>query len=345
MLTATFPFFRISGVEVRLHFTFVILIALLVLSTRPEAWTHLLLATGIFASVLLHEFAHAHVARRFQIRTLDIIMYFLGGVARLERQPGLREDLLIAAAGPLANLLLAAAFHFLHAANPTVSHLADLRQANLLLALFNLLPALPLDGGRILRCLLSFRMPELRAARLTGISGQVIALSLAAFSLWQAQWLFLAASGFLFLTARKEYETQRSAVLMSGARLREVMIERFETLDHGATLRQAAETLLTSAQQDFPVLHGSQVVGLLTRDELVEALSQRGPDAYVAGAMDRDFLALAPEDSLPANFPLLAQNDFRALILSEDRLLGILTLDKINEFLVLRSVGLRREIP
>lgn len=344
MLSATFPFFRISGVEVRLHFTFLILVALLVLSTRPEAWTHLLLATGIFASVLLHELAHAYVARRFKIRTLDIIMYFLGGVARLERQPGLREDLIIAAAGPAANLLLAAAFHFLHSANPTVAHLHDLCQANLLLAFFNLLPALPLDGGRILRSLLSFRMPELRAARLTSIAGQGIALSLAAFSLWQSQWLFLAAAGFLFLTARKEYEAQRSAVLMSGALVREAMIERFETLDHGDTLRYAAEILLTSAQQDFPVLHGSQVVGLLTRDELVEALSQHGPDAYVAGAMDRDFLALPPDSSLPAHFALLAQNDFRALILSDGRLIGLLTLDKINEFLVLRSVGLRREL-
>lgn len=343
-MSATLPFLRISGVEVRLHFTFLILVGLLVLSTRPEAWTDLLLATGIFASVLIHELAHAWVAHHFKIRTLDIIMYFLGGVARLERQPGRREDLFIAAAGPGANLMLAALLQLVHQSYPNLNYVTDLRQANLLLALFNFLPALPLDGGRILRSVLCFGMPELRAARFTSLCGQGIALALAAFSLWQGQWLFLAAAGFLFLTARKEYEAHRSALLLSGAQVREAMIERFETLDHGTTLRQAAETLLTSAQQDFPVLHGDQVVGLLSRDELVEALSQEGPDSYVAGAMDRDFLSLPPDASLPAHFAELARNDFRALILDDGRLLGILTLDKINEFLVLRSIGLRREL-
>lgn len=335
---------RVTGIEVRFHFTLLLYLAFLPLLRGQDPLYALLLGFTALLSLLVHELAHAAAAQSLRIRTLSVMVYFLGGVARLERRPQPHEELRIYLAGPAVSLLLSGLFAGLGAVLGPHRLLQDLLWVNLGIAAIHLLPAFPLDGGRILRALLSLRLPELKATLWASYTGRVSAGLLAVYGLFQLAWLPALSAVFFFLASRKEYEDLRGILLMQGAIVREVMMERFESLDHGSTLREAAEKLLTSAQQDFPVLHGGQVVGLLSREQLMDAISTDGPEAYVAGAMDRDFLALAPDSSLPAIVGRLAENDYRALVFQHGRLLGMVTLDKLNEFLVLRSLGLRRSV-
>lgn len=335
---------RVTGIEVRFHFTLLLYLASLpLLRGKDPLYTFLLGFTALLC-LLVHELAHAAAAQLLRIRTLSVMVYFLGGVARLERRPSPSEELRIYLAGPLASLLLSGLFAILIRTIGPHGLLEDLFRVNLGIAAIHLLPAFPLDGGRILRALFSMYRPELQATLWASYAGRATAVLLLIFGIWQLSWVPALAAVFFFLASRKEYEDLRGILLMQGAIVREVMMERFESLDHGSTLREAAEKLLTSAQQDFPVLHGSQVVGLLSREQLMDAISTDGPEAYVAGAMDRDFLALAPDSSLPAIVGRLAENDYRALVFQHGRLLGMVTLDKLNEFLVLRSLGLRRSV-
>lgn len=343
-MATSFRIGRVTGIEVRLHFTLLLLLAFVPMLQRESPVHSAILAFSILLSALLHELAHAAVAQSCKIRTLSVMVYFLGGVARLERRPQAREELKIALAGPVTNFLLALLLFAGQAVLGAHALLNELMIVNLLLGGINLIPAFPLDGGRALRAVLALKMPELAATHWASRTGRTLSVLIALGGLWFAQWLPVAAAVFFFLASRKEYHDLKSIVLMQGAIVREVMMERFESLEHSSSLREAAEKLLTSAQQDFPVLHAGEVVGLLSREHLMDALSTDGPDGYVAGAMDRDFLALAPDSSLPSIVGSLAENDYRALVLQHGRLLGIVTLDKLNEFLVLRSLGLRRSL-
>jgi Zn-dependent protease/CBS domain-containing protein len=342
-MDGTAPFVRVSGIPVRLHFSLLILVGLVVASWR-NPWDDFFLVIGIFLCVFLHELGHALAARHYGIRTLDIVLYFIGGVARLDQQPAARQELWIALAGPAMNVLLALALSAVNLSLGGQPLVQGLIEANWMLAAFNLLPAFPLDGGRVLRSLLSLKWTDLQATNMTSWSGRGVALLLSIWAIWQQQWLFLLVALFIFTSARKEYYALKSSLLMRGAKVREAMMRNFATLTHGDSVRHAAETLLDSPQQEFPVLHGELVVGLLSREALMDSLAADGPDAFVASAMDRDFLCLDPADSLEENLNKLADNEYRALVMDHGKLLGMVTQEKLNEFLVLRNLGLRRSM-
>lgn len=341
-MNGTVPFLKVSGIPVRLHFTLLMLVGFVAFSSEENIFRDSILLVAIFASILLHEFGHAFAARIYKIRTLHIVMYFIGGIARLDRQPEARQALWISIAGPCVNLLLAALLWVglqLMGNNELVGEIAA---ANLLIGTFNLLPAFPLDGGRILNSLLSFHYAELEAARWVSVTGRVFAIGIGALAIWQEQWLLAAVALFLFFTSRREYFAVKTNSLLKGVRVSEIMLRNFVTLQHGVSIREAAELLLDSSQQDFPVVHGGLVVGLLTRDNLLNELANEGPEAYVSGAMDRNFMRLEPGAVLENQITNLSGNEYRALVMQEDQLLGIITQDNFNEFLVLRNLGLRR---
>jgi Zn-dependent protease len=349
--------FNLFGVPVRLHFTFVLLVIFLVvtdLGAHQTSGSYALFLVGLFASVLLHEMGHAFVARRFGVRTTEIVMFPIGGLSRMERMLRPTEELLIALAGPLVNLLLSfAIFAYMythHLAVPIrlaellrpsdANAVARLAYGNLVLAGFNLLPAFPMDGGRILRALLSYIRPEDEATRLAAWLGRMLAISIALYGLLSPQFMLVFFAMFIYLGAAQEGAAAMGRTLTNGIPVRAAMITEFHTLDHGNTVRDAANLLLSTSQQDFPVFHGDQVVGLLGRNILMKALSNHGPDAYVAGVMDRDFLALEPNRDLAAVLPLMAQAGRCALVMDHAKLLGLLTTDNLSEFLLLRRFGM-----
>lgn len=357
--SGTVQAFRVWGVPVRLHFTFVLLLVFLIVTDlgRVSSGAYALFLLGLFTSVLLHEMAHALVGMRFGVHTTEIVMYPIGGISRMERPLHPNEELWISLAGPFMNILLAAGLFALavgtHQAfpskfsdlindlsQPSEAVVARLGFANLLLALFNLLPAFPMDGGRALRALLSYIRPEAEATRIAAWMGRVLAISMGLYGLLAPQFMLVFIAFFVWLGAAQEATAALGRTLTQGIPVRAAMITEFHTLEHGDSVRDAANLLLASAQQDFPIMHSGQVVGLLDRNVLLRALAQEGPDAYVAGVMERDYLVLKPAQDLAEVLPLMAQAGRCAMVMDGDRLVGLLTTDNLAEFLLLRRFGM-----
>jgi Zn-dependent protease len=285
--------FQVLGVPVRLHFTFVLLLIFLVVTDlgHESSGTFALLLLGLFASVLLHELAHALMASRFRVRTLEIVMFPIGGLSRLERRLRPSEELAIALAGPAVNLLISAAiFGYMIVTRQAVAINLEgllvpsnenvvqrLAFANLLLAGFNLMPAFPMDGGRVLRALLSFIRPEDEATRTAAWMGRMLAISMGLYGLVFSHLLLVFFAFFIWLGAAQESAAAMGRTLTHGIPVRAAMITEFHKLDHGDTVRHAANLLLSTAQQDFPVMHGDQLIGLLDRHGLLKAWRTRAP--------------------------------------------------------------------
>jgi Zn-dependent protease/CBS domain-containing protein len=343
------------GVPVRFHFTFVLLLVFLLfigIGQHQSGASTALYILALFASVLLHELGHTLVARRYGIRTLEIVMFPIGGVSRPERAPNVREELPIALSGPLVNVAIAAAllgwvayrqgFVALEKlADPTDANLAErIAIGNLLLGLFNLLPAYPMDGGRILRSILARRMPLERATRVAAGAGQGFAVLMGLAGLLGGNFLLMFVALFVYLGASQEGAAARGRVLTAGYPVCAAMITDFKTLAHGASIRDAGDLLLSTSQHDFPVVHGDSVVGLLTRAALVRAMLQQGPDTYVAGVMDRDFARADPDQQLSEALPLVSAPGACALVMDkDDRLVGLLTSEHLSEFILLRQAS------
>jgi Zn-dependent protease/CBS domain-containing protein len=345
--------FTIFGVPIRLHFTFLLLLVFLLfigIGERQSGASTAIYILALFGSILLHELGHALVASRFGIRTVEIVMFPIGGVSRPERPPKAREELWIALAGPSVNLLIAAGIalwawqqHRLaplsELLEPTDANLAlRIGAGNLMLALFNILPAYPMDGGRVLRSLLARWRPEDEATRISAATGQALAVALGLFGLLSANFILVFVAMFVYLGAAQEGALARGRILTVGFPARAAMVTDFRTLQHGDTIRDAGNLLLASSQQDFPVIHGGSVVGLLTRSLLVRAMLSQGPDAYVAGAMDRNFVRVPPDMDLSEAFAKMGGSC--ALVMDGDNLLGMLTSENLSEFLLLRQISL-----
>ena len=267
---------RLLGVPIRLHFTFVLLLICLVvigLSSNQSPGNYTLFVLAVIASVLLHEFGHAFVSSLYGIRTIEIVMYPIGGVARLERPAKPWEEFWIALTGPAVNLAIAAfifallysekrAINLFALVQPSDANLADrIALANLILAGFNLLPAFPMDGGRMLRAVLSRLKSEYEATRIATWSGRMLAISMGLYGFINMPMLAFVAF-FIYLGAANEGAASRGRSLTQGIPVRAAMMTEYHTLAHGATIRDAANLLLSTSQQDFPVVLGDQVLGL-----------------------------------------------------------------------------------
>jgi|SRR5579871_401206 len=340
------------GVPIRFHFTFLLLLVFLIfvgVGGKQSGLTTAVYVIALFGSVLLHEISHAIVARLYGVRTREIVMFPIGGVSRLDTQPKARQEPLIALAGPAFNLifgliLLATQHDFLpleKLAVPTDANLVErIALGNLLLGLFNLLPAYPMDGGRILRALIALRKPEDEATQIAAAAGRFLAIAMGLFGLLSQNFVLIFVALFVYLGASQEGAAARGRSLTSGFPVRAAMITDFHTLSHSNTIREAGDLLLSTSQQDFPVMHGNEVIGLLTRSALLRATLSSGPDSYVAAAMDRDFLRLPPDMSLSEAMPQLSAARSCALVMDGDQLLGLLTAEHLYEFTLLRQFSL-----
>ncbi len=346
----------VLGVPVRFHFTFVLLAVFLVFMglDGPSGAEAAIYVLSLFGCILLHELGHALVARRYGIGTHEIVLFPIGGVARLERNPRPREELWIALAGPAVNLVIAAGLlGAAAAASASVdwesvfarrsgSLLGQIAAGNLLLAAFNMLPAFPMDGGRVLRAALALRIGEERATAVAARAGRAFAILMGLFGLISGNFMLVFVAFFVYLGAAQESAAVLGRALTQGVPVKAAMVTDFRTLGHGDSIRDAANLLLATSQQDFPVVHGDQVLGLLGRSTLLRALAQQGPDGYVAGAMDRDYTVLTPGMDLAEAVPLLAATASCALVMDEGRLLGLLTKENLAEFLMLRRLGMEK---
>jgi Zn-dependent protease len=298
--------FRIAGTDVKVHATFLLLLGFFWLQGGGAAALMLL---GIFGCVLLHEFGHIAMARRFGVRTPDVILLPIGGIARLERMPEEpRQELLIAIAGPLVTLAIAALLYAWLAATgepPTLvsgldalggSYVEELYRINVLLLLFNLIPAFPMDGGRVLRALLASRLGLARATRIAASVGQMLAFAMGFYAISQSAILLVLIAFFIFLGAGGEAAAVATRIAGQGLVVRDMMVTDFRTLPIYATLADAASLLVSGDQREFPVVDNlGTVEGLLTRDDLIRGLSAHGAGGLARDAMRAGAGALAPE--------------------------------------------------
>lgn len=351
---------RIFGVELRIHWTFFLLLLVVgyteYASHRPANDGRGLALVGIiFACVLAHEFGHALMARRSGIRAKSIILLPIGGVTQFEdsqpatetASPAWKRDIRIAMAGPLANLVLAAVSGLIVLA--LVPH-ADLWTwpfmrsgnlprslvwANLYLAGFNLLPAYPMDGGRVLRALFSRHMDPVQATRRAVSIGQAFAtMFILGGMLLPNYWLTLVG---LFLFSASQME-ERSAVFQSvleKVHLEDIMLTDFATLSPADTLEDALEKAVHSLQDDFPVIRGSDMVGVISKQKILEALRAEG-NGYVQAVMNRIFDVAQKGESLASAFRKLTTKNLSIIPVVEDqRLVGIVTLQNLMHSMTL----------
>jgi Zn-dependent protease len=348
---------RIAGIDLKIHFTFLLLLAWIGLTYYQAggleiALQGLLFVTLLFACVLLHELGHALTARVFGIRTPDITLLPIGGLARLERIPDKpRQELLIALAGPLVNVVIAlvlitflnvrGAFVDLEGLNTQRMGLtAKLATVNIVLALFNLLPAFPMDGGRILRALLAMRINYATATQIAAGIGQGIAVVLGIMGLFGNPLLLFIAI-FVFIGARQEAAFAQLKHLSAGLPISEAMVTDVRTLGGETTLDQAADALLHTSQQEFPIVEGEQqLIGLLTRDDLIAALRKRSPNTPVREVMLQDLPALHPEDHLDDAFNAMQQRRSPALPVIDQfgKLVGLIKSENVGELMILRTL-------
>jgi Zn-dependent protease len=343
------------GVPIRLHFTFVLLLiflAVIGLSGNQSPADYSLFVAALIVSVLLHELGHAFVSSLYGIRTIEIVMFPIGGVARLNRPAKPSEEFWIAVTGPLVNLVIAGTLvGVLYIRNQSLNLFAlddgssgslidRIAIGNLILAGFNLLPAFPMDGGRMLRAFLTRIRSEYEATRIATWSGRMLAISMGLYGLIDMPMLAFVAF-FIYLGAANEGAASRGRSLTKGIPVRAAMVTDFRTLPHGSTIRDAANLLLATSQQDFPVMHGDEVIGLLGRTALLRGMAVEGPDAYISGVMDREFARIPPDQDLSETLPSMAHAGACALVIDEGRLLGLLTAENLSQFLLLRGVGLQ----
>lgn len=346
--------FRIFGIPVRFHFTFVLLVVFLgfVGLEGPSGAEAAIYVLALFASVLFHELGHALVSRRYHIKTVEIVLFPIGGVARLERNPKPNEELWIALAGPAVNVAIAGVLIGVSVLSGTFQWekalerksgdlVAQIAVGNLVLALFNLLPAFPMDGGRILRAMLAIKRGEAAATAMASRAGRALAILMGLYGLISANYMLLFIAFFVYLGAVQENAAVLGRTLTEGVPVRAAMITDFRTLTHGQTIRDAANLLLATSQRDFPIVHGDEVIGLLDRDSLLRAMAQLGPDAYVSSVMDREFLSLDPGADLSHVLPQLARSGGACgLVIVAGKLEGMITSENLSEFLMLRRLGM-----
>lgn len=341
----------IAKIPIRVHITFLLLVLWLAVGASDnspllEAFFVLL----VFLCVLVHELGHALVAQRFGVQTRDITLYPIGGIATLTSQPGPLAELVIALAGPLVNLVIAATLFaavpdlmpFLSLTEPAPAGAVKpgvidrLYQTNIMLAVFNLLPALPMDGGRVLRALLHmlrFKNPTAVAARIS--QGICILLAVVALALKQPI-LFIIAL-VIFFAAIQEYVRAESAVAAVAFTARDAMIprEKLEGIVHGTTVSTALKAALTSLQPLYPVVMGSELMGVVQRDEILRHAATQ-PDAYITTLATRSLPTIDATHPLSEAFTLLESSGSPAVVVQEDgAFIGLLVPDRVAEFILM----------
>jgi stage IV sporulation protein FB len=351
----SFPIGTVRGTVIRIHLTFLLFLAWIGIvhygrGGAPAALEGVLFILLLFLCVLLHEFGHIVAAQRYGVRTPDVTLLPIGGVARLERIPEEpRQELVIALAGPAVNLAIAALLFLaagrvpdaegLAVQDPQVGFVERLAAINVFIAVFNLIPAFPMDGGRVLRALLARRLGYGRATQIAAAVGQGLAFALGLLGLFGNPLLIFIAL-FVYLAASSEAHAIQLREASRGVLAQDAMITRFERLGPDSTVEDAVECLIRTTQHEFPVVDAAgRLLGMLTRDEMIMALKERGAGTPVVEVMRTDIPTLDQRHSLDEALRPMQERRLPAvgLVDREGRFAGFVTPENVGELMMVQA--------
>lgn len=341
----------VASIPIRVHVTFLILLVWLAFGTEaPSPMREAGYVVLVFMCVLIHELSHALMAKRFGIQTKEITLYPFGGIASIMAQPTPKGELFISIVGPLSNLVIAAALYawtdIAHVSGQDLTKLTLVDRlfiTNIALAVFNLMPALPMDGGRVARAvltLLNVKNPTRIAARLS--QALCLAMGIAALAFEQPMLLIIAF--IIFFGAVQEYVRAEAKIVAVAFTVRDAMIPRarLETFTHGTTVSKALRTALTSLQPLYPVLHGDKVIGIIHRDDILEHAATQ-PDEYLGSITLQEVPSVDVESPLSTAFTMLEETGTPVLIVTENgEFIGLLVHDRLSDFLLLQGLRDKR---
>jgi Zn-dependent protease/CBS domain-containing protein len=347
---------RILGIPVRVHWTFVALVAFIgfagfVAGGPVKAVWSMLFIIALFACVVLHELSHSIVARSYGVKVESITLLPIGGVAAMQEMPRKpHEEAFMAIAGPVMSLAIAGLLYLvmrLTGYEGPVAYgeepwLKMLMVTNVIIAGFNLLPAFPMDGGRVLRAVLAHYMDHVEATNIAVSLGQGVAVVMGLagiFLLHMNIWLVLIAI-FIFLGAGQEGQQVRAQAVLERISAGQAMVRRFETLDRNAPLSVALGYATQGYQHDFPVIEHDTIVGVVTRQDLLTGLHHLGPQHTVGEVMTTNLCQVPPEANLADVYRRLAQGGCNVILVREnDRIIGLVTPESFRDQLIGASSG------
>ena len=360
-MSASLKVGRFAGIKVQIHWTFWLLfvfVGFMVVSNNGSlvdvGW-HFLFVFALFFCVVLHEFGHALTARRFDVGTRSITLLPIGGLASLNEMPdNPKQEFLIAIAGPIVNVIIAV---LLYPFVPLESYLGQdpevlqeqlssinsgnflffLFFVNVALVLFNMLPAFPMDGGRVFRALLSMKLGRVRATSIASSVGKFLAFLFFIYGLFYSVILAVIAV-FIYFGAHSENITVQQLGLLEGNKVRDAMITKFSILKPDSTLSDAVDKILDTTEQNFIVASNGDIKGILYMDDLARALKQGGKDIPVKEVMDTSFETLEADKPLKDGYRNIQRGgkNFFPVVENGD-IVGVVDMNNINEFLTLRA--------
>jgi Zn-dependent protease len=352
----SFTLFHVGGTAVRIHPTFFLLLAWVAVvhwmrGGPQEAISGVVFIAILFVCVVLHEFGHILAAARYGIKTPDVTLLPIGGVASLERMPEKpAQEIVVALAGPAVNLVIALVLVAILGVQVDLGVIARMDEAessltarvaaaNVALLVFNLIPAFPMDGGRVLRALLALRLGYTRATQIAAVIGQGLAILLGFLGLLGNPFLVLIAV-FIFLAASAEAGYVQTRDLTRGYLASDAMITSFQSLSPLATADDAATLLLRTTQQEFPILDGAgRLRGVLTRQALIETLSDKGGSTPVLDIMAADVPTVPANACLDSVYPMLQRGRGIVGVLDaqQQKFIGYITSENLSETVMIRS--------
>ena len=344
-----------AGIDVFIHATFLLIVGWYGLTYWLESRSFAAVIEGIafilllFLAVTLHEYGHALTARKFGIKTRDITLYPIGGVARLERMPEKPiQELWVALAGPAVNVVIALGlFGYLIITNAFVplsqltlttgSFVERLMLVNVSLVLFNLIPAFPMDGGRVLRAILAMNMDYVKATSIAATVGQGAALLFGLAGLFGNPMLLFIAF-FVWMGAAQEASMVQMKNALGGIPVRNAMLTDYEVLSPRDPLSRVAQLILAGSQHDFPVVDSGRVLGVVTRDDFLAALTRDGQNVVVSTVMRGDLPAIDSYEMVEMALMRIQESGVPVLpVTHAGQLVGIVTTENITEYLMIRS--------
>lgn len=345
-----------KGIKVFIHWTFSVLLLWIIIANarsgmaiNDSIWS-ILFILCIFFCVLLHEFGHALTAQKYGIQTKDIILLPIGGLARLEKLPeDPKQELYVALAGPMVNMVIFFLLSVIvYLSGVEIDRLEEthldrstivlyLASANLLLAVFNMLPAFPMDGGRVLRALLSIRMERVKATQIAGSIGQLLAIGFVFFGLFYNPILVFIGI-FIFLGAQAEVNHTTQSSFLKGFSVADVVMSNFPIVAFDAPLQKATDKLLDSQATHFVVVKEDAPIGTLSREAIIQSLREKGENVSIETVANTNPLKLDYHLPLEEAFKQMSAQQVKVALVYEDHhFLGMLDQENIAEFIMVKS--------